>query len=190
MLVAVAYLALGLAWTFRSVLGVVADPEYYDPVTTVDWIAVWSFSVALALAAVAVPVLARDAGTGRVAAGFAWVAGAGALLAAVANGLEDGVGIASWGSIYVVGTMTLALALLALAAALGIDRRQRQAAVAILWLLGFATISVGLSFLVLVGSIIAIDARRRAVARPADRRLGSQAGLVANPDDASASIDA
>jgi hypothetical protein len=164
MLVAVAYLALGLTWTFRSVLGVVADPEYYDPVTTVDWVAVWSYSLALAFAAVTVPLLARDAGAGRVATGFAWIAGAGALLAAVANGVEDGVGIASWGSIYVVGTMTMALALLALAAALWIDRRQRQAAVAIMWLLGFATINVGLSFLVLVGSIMAIAARRRTAA--------------------------
>jgi hypothetical protein len=166
MLVAVAYLALGLTWTFRSVLGVVANPEYYDPVTTVDWIAVWSYSLALAFVAVTVPLLARDAGAGRVAAGIAWIAGTAALLAAVANGVEDGVGIASWGAIYVVGTLSLALALLALGAALWIAHRPRHAAVAIVWLLGFAMINVGLSFLVLIGSIIAIDARRRAAAHP------------------------
>ena len=161
MLVALAYVALGLTWTSRSVLGVIADPEYYHPVTTVDWIAVWSYSVALALAAVTVPLLARDAGGGQGATAIARVAGAGALLAAVANGIEDGVGIASWGAIYVVGTMTMALSLIALAAVLKAGRRPRQAAVAMLWLLGFATVNVGLSFLVFVGSIIAVAARRR-----------------------------
>lgn len=164
MLAAVVYLALGLVWTGRSLLAVIADPQYYDPVTTIDWIAVWTYSLGFVLIAAAVPLLARDARAGRLLPGLAWVAAAGALLAALANALEDGVGIASWGSLYVVGSLTTVFGLVAIGAVLWSRQRPTHALVVVLWLAGFAMHTMGLGVLVLVGSIVAIKAGRTAAA--------------------------
>ncbi|MEO6207632.1 MAG: hypothetical protein ABIP77_06735 [Candidatus Limnocylindrales bacterium] len=164
MLAAVVYIALGLVWTGRSLLAVIADPQYYDPVTTIDWIAVWTYSLGFILIATAVPLLARDARAGRLLSGLAWVVATAALLAALANGLADGVGIESWGSLYIVGSLTTALGLIAVGAVLWSRKRPTHALVVVLWLAGFAMHTLGLGFLVLVGSIIAINAGRTAAA--------------------------
>lgn len=164
MLATVVYLALGLVWTGRSLLAVIADPQYYDPVTTIDWIAVWTYSLGFVLIAAAVPLLAREALAGRTLYAIAWIVAAGALLAALANGVEDGVGIESWGSIYVVGSLTMLFGLTAAGAVLWSRQRPSHALVVVLWLAGFAMHSAGLGVLVLVGSIVAINAGRKAAA--------------------------
>jgi hypothetical protein len=161
MVASMVYLALGLAWTFRSLLEVVAHPEYWEPATTLDWIAVWSYSLAFLLLAIAVPLLARQAATRRIVDAIAWVVAAGALLTALANGIEDGVGLESWGQIYVAAVLVTLAGSLTLAAALWIDQRPRFAVVVALWTAGFAFTTFGVGFLVLLGSVIAIDARRR-----------------------------
>ena len=164
MLATIVYLALGLVWTGRSLLAVIADPQYYDPVTTIDWIAVWTYSLGFVLIAAAVPLLAREARAGRTLYAIAWIVAAGALLAAFANGMEDGVGIESWGSIYVVGSLTMLFGLIAVGAVLWRRQRPTHALVVVLWLAGFALHSAGLGVLVLVGSIVAINAGRKASA--------------------------
>lgn len=164
MLATVVYLALGLVWTGRSLLAVIADPQYYDPVTTIDWIAVWTSSLGFVLFAAAVPLLAREAHAGRMLPGIAWIVAAGALLAALANGMEDGVGIESWGSLYVVGSLTTVFGLIGAGAVLWSRQRPTHALVVVLWLAGLVMHSAGFGVLVLVGSIIAINAGRKAAA--------------------------
>ena len=160
MAASVVYLALGLTWTFRSVLEVVAHPDYWEPVTSIDWIAVWSYSLAFVLLAIAAPVLAQQAGPRRTVLAPAWVVAAGALVTAIANGIEDGVGIESWGSVYVAAVLITLLGLVVLAAALLMVQRPRYAGVVVLWTVGFALVTTPFGFVALIGSIVAIDLRR------------------------------
>ena len=46
----IVWLVTGATWAARSLLER-ADPDYWDPVTTLDWSAVWTFSAALLLLA-------------------------------------------------------------------------------------------------------------------------------------------
>ncbi len=163
MLASLLYLALGLAWTFRSLLEVVAQPDYWEPVTTIDWIAVWSYSLAFGLLAIAAPLLAHQAGSRMMVLVIAWVVAAGALATAIANGIEDGVGVESWGSVYVASVMVTLIALIVLAAALWIDQRPRYGGVVLLWTIGFVLVTTPFGCVALIGSVIAIDLRRRPV---------------------------
>lgn len=155
------YLALGLTVTVRSILAVVADPDYWDPVTTVDYVAVWTWSLAFVLLGVAVVMLVRDARVDRATRVTTWVVLVATIFTAVANGIEDGFGAAAWGSLYVIGSLTALGGLLVLIVMLARAGRSRPAAIVGLWLAGLAMTTWGLGVLALVGSIIAIDARRR-----------------------------
>jgi len=83
---------------------------------------------------------------------------------AIANAVEDGIGIESWGSVYVVGSLTTLGGMLVVAALLGRAGRSRHTGVVLLWLAGMAMNTWGLGILTLVGSLVAIDARRRTTA--------------------------
>ena len=149
-------LAMGATWTIRSLQEVLTHPDYWDPRTTGDWFAVWSFSLALALMAPSVILLARSARAGRPVEVLGWVVAGSALLAAVGNTVEDAVGISTFSTLYVIGVLGLLIGLIGLAVALAAQRRLRHAAVAILWALGLGGLTWGLGFLVIVGSIVAV----------------------------------
>ena len=142
------WLLTGAAWAARSLVGF-ADPAYWNPTTTLDWIAVWLFSACWLTLAPAAILLGRlvPARPVRVVATIVAVA---ALLAGVANGIEDGFGVKSWGTFYVLGSMTALLGLVALAVTF------RQAGMSRLaWLAGglvvsFLLFNVGGGFLTLV----------------------------------------
>jgi hypothetical protein len=159
MVTSAVYLALGLAWTFRSALELMR-PNYWDPVTTLDWISIWSYCVALALVVIAVPLLAHDAHARPIVSAIAWVVAGGAAVTAAANGLEDGVGLTDWGTVYVAGILTMLVGSVAFAVGLYLDARSRFAGSAGLWAAGFAFMAFGFGFLVLLGSIRAIQTRR------------------------------
>jgi hypothetical protein len=165
MMVAVlVYLALGLDLTISSIIQVVARPAYWEPVTSVDYVAVWTWSLAFLLLAVAAPLLVRDAFAGREALVAAGVVSVATIVTAIANAIEDGIGIESWGSVYVVGSLTTLGGMLVVAARLSRAGRPRHTAVILLWLAGMAMNTWGLGILALAGSLVAIDARRRATA--------------------------
>jgi hypothetical protein len=164
MVAVLVYLALGLDLTISSIIQVVATPAYWEPVTTVDYVAVWSWSLGFLLLAMAVPLLVRDTAPERATLVAARVVSVAAICAAVANAVEDGVGIESWGSVYVVGSLTTLGGIIAVAALLGRAGRSRHTAVVLLWLAGMAMTNWGLGFLALIGSLVAIAARRRAAA--------------------------
>jgi hypothetical protein len=161
MAISIVYLTLGLTVTLGAIIRVVADPVYWEPVTTVDFIAVWTWSLAFVLLGVAVPLLVRDARGDRAMRIGGWVVAAAAVLTAVANGIEDGLDQEAWGSVYVVGSLTTLGGMLALIWMLARGGRGRYAWVLGLWLVGLAMTTWGLGVLALIGSVVAIDARRR-----------------------------
>lgn len=97
-------LAFGVAWAIRSAIGL-QDPDYWNPVTDLDFAAVWWYSAALALGAGVIWLTGWLARSSRRSAVWAFVVGAGLLVAAVANGFEDGLGMRWVGTVYVVGAV-------------------------------------------------------------------------------------
>lgn len=108
-----AWLLAGLAWAGRSLLEF-ARPDYYEPVTLGDWLAVASFSMAWLLSAIAVLLLSREVGY-RVVRILGWVFAIAAIVTGLANAVEDALG-QSWGGMpYVVGFFIAWLTLVPLA---------------------------------------------------------------------------
>jgi hypothetical protein len=108
----VAWLVAGLAWAARSVIEF-ARPEYYDPVSLLDWSAVWSYTAAWLLSALAVPLLARSVGSSAVVAvSVAFMVAA--VVAGSANALEDALDQSWGGTPYVIGFLVAWLSLIPL----------------------------------------------------------------------------
>jgi hypothetical protein len=155
MLIAILYLATGLAWTGVSLLEIVAHPHYWEPVTIVDWIAVWTYTLAFVLTALTVPLIARDARAGRAVGVVAAIAGGAAALAAIGNVFEDAFDQSAWSKAYVAGALGTLLAMVGLAALLALRHRPRSALAVALILVGLAVQSAGLGWVALVGGAIA-----------------------------------
>lgn len=143
------WLLTGAAWATRSVVAF-ADPDYWDPVTALDWTAVWLYSVALLLFAPAVLLLGRIAASRSVTT-TATVVAIGAVLAGGANALEDGFGVQQLGTLYVVGFLTAWLAVLALAVALQRARFTRLAGLSVLLFVSVLLFTLGGGLLILGG---------------------------------------
>jgi len=122
---AVAWLLAGLAWAARSVMEL-AGPDYYEPVTLLDWTAVWSYSFAWLLSAVAVVLQGRDLRARPVQIVAALFAVA-ATVAGLANLIEDAVHQAWGGTPYIVGFLVAWIALLPLAVVVWRTRARRAA---------------------------------------------------------------
>lgn len=147
----VAWLLAGLAWAVRSVMEF-ASPDYYDPVTVLDWSAVGAYSAAWLLSALAVALLARSIGSTAVNAVAAVVVVA-AIVAGAANGVEDALGL-SWGATpYVVGFMVGWLFLIPLAAALWRATSGRLAALPLALFASIALFNSGGGLIVLAVAI-------------------------------------
>lgn len=147
------WLVTGCVWAARSLLEF-ANPDYWDPVTALDWSAVWTYSAALILLAASALLLGRLAPTSKVMIA-ATVVATGALVAGLANGIEDGLGVKGLGVVYVIGFVVAWLGLAALAVMFAIDGRSRLAALVGALFLGVAlfTVSGGLIILGALGSI-------------------------------------
>jgi hypothetical protein len=145
----IVWLVTGLVWAGRSLLEL-AGPDYWDPVTPLDHLAVYSFSAAWMLLAVSVLVLGRLVPRRGVVLTTTVVAVA-AFLAGTANAIEDGLGLKTWGALYVVGSLTAWLGLLPLAYLLWRGGPTRLAIAPTLTFLGFAMLPIGGGLLVLAG---------------------------------------
>lgn len=139
------WLLAGVAWAARSLLEF-AHPDYWDPVTALDWSSVWLYSAAWLLIAPAVVLLGRLAPSRQVMTAATVVAIA-AVLTGAANAMEDGLGAEGWGSLYVVGFLTALLGLLPLAVTF-----QRAAHSRLAWL--SAALFLGVALLVQGGGVI------------------------------------
>jgi hypothetical protein len=155
MLIATVYVLTGLVWTGRSLLEVLAHPDYWVPVTSLDWLAIWSFSLAFALLALAVPLLARDSRSGRSVDVAAVAVSLAAALASVANVVEDAFAVTGASTFYVIGALGTLVGLIALCAGLWSGSRRASALVVLLILVGMMGMVLGMGWLVLVGGIMA-----------------------------------
>lgn len=157
------WLLTGLAWAFASLIQL-AGPRYWDAVTTLDYLAVYSLSLALLLLAIGVVALARIAPR-RAVIVTALVVAAAAAATGVANFVEDGIGLKSWGTIFVISSLTTLFGMVPLAILLWKGPNPRLALVPGLTLLGFATFPIGGGLLILAGwGLLAI--RPRALVEP------------------------
>ena len=95
----------GVTWAVRSLQAVLFDPDYWDPASPADFFAVYSFSAALLLTAGSLLILREVVRPApQPSAAILVVAGACAVTG-IANGVEDGLGLKVFGSLYVVGIL-------------------------------------------------------------------------------------
>lgn len=123
-------LAVGLTWAFRSILKL-AQPNYVEPVSGLDWIAVVSFSVALALLAAAAWLIAELSGRTRSVVAAAALVAIGSVVAAVANLIEDGLGLKAFGEVFAYGLFGVLAGMMGLVVTLALGRRYLLAALSV-----------------------------------------------------------
>ena len=116
-LVAAVLVLWAAAWATRSVI-TTFGPEYMQPVTAIDFASIWTYSAALGMSAIVAWMLAWLGRADRATLWAGVATGSAFAIAAIANGLEDGLG-ASWlGSAYVAGILGAAIGALVLAVTL------------------------------------------------------------------------
>jgi len=139
-----------VGWAVRS-LQSFTDPNYTDPETASDWWAVVSFSLALALlpAGMALLVGLSEHGkpTSRVLLVIAALA---AVTAAVANVVEDGLGVDAAGSVYYGSVLLLTLTMLVLTGVLGARSPRWPGVVVFATLVGLVMLELGGGVLILL----------------------------------------
>jgi len=141
---------LGVLWAVRS-LQSFAEPNFTDPERASDWLAVVTFSLALALLpaglALMVGLSQRHGRTFRV---LLVVAALGAVTAAIANLIEDGLGVDAAGSVYYFSIVLMMLTMLALAGVLVSGRPRWPGLVVLCTLIGLVLLESGGGVLILI----------------------------------------
>lgn len=157
--------ATGFAWAFRSVLEVFA-PQYFHPVTPLDHLAVWAYTVALVLTAPCVIALGRMVPSFivRVVSICAAVA---AFVAGVSNVAEDAFGLPNAGNHYVAGFLVMLGAIVANAVVLAVLRYWRLAAVFAGWTIGIILFTSAGGGLITLVALSIVAARPMWFAAPA-----------------------
>jgi hypothetical protein len=157
---AVLFLSTGVTWTARSLLEIVAHPDYWDPVSAIDWAAVWVYSLAWVLLAATLVGAAIRSGSGTTVRVFGGIAAVTALVTGVANGIEDGLRLNWISTVYVLGALGTVGTMVAFAVALGLSGRPRWLVAILLMVPGIVAMSFGFGVLVLIGAAVAVSAQR------------------------------
>jgi hypothetical protein len=148
------WLATGVAWAASSLI-LLARPTYWDPRTILDWAAVIAYTVAWLLLAPSIVLVSRLAEARR--AHFLGTAIAlAAVVAGVANIIEDGLGVAGASEWYVYGILIATVLLVPLAYLFARERALRLTGfcLALFLGIGFAAAGIGgLIILVLFGAL-------------------------------------
>ncbi len=144
----IAWLATGFLWAGSSAFDF-SDANYLEPSTALDWTALASWSAASAGLSASVLLLSRLASSSAVVR-LAIVVAAGGIVAAVANALEDGVGITTMGIFYVIGFAAMWLGLVGLAMTFFRSGYLRLAGVSAALFAGVSLFPVGGAFVILV----------------------------------------
>jgi hypothetical protein len=156
-------LSVGATFAFRSVVGF-TGPNFWNATSLLDYVAVVSWSLALASLAAGAWLVAKLASGRRAVTAAAVVLGLGGLVAAVANLIEDGLGLKAFGEIYAYGLGGILVGLLWLAIALVVARRWWLAALSLATLAGLFGTEYGGGLLILAGwAILAIVLKRKGV---------------------------
>ena len=144
----VIWLLSGMLWAAVSLVQF-AHPNYWDPVTPLDWSAVWLYSGAWLLFVPSILFLGRLAPE-RPVMTVATVVAIGALSTGLANAFEDGFGVSWMGTLYVVGVLTAGISLLPLAVTLRRAGYSRLAGLSVALFAGLLTFTIGGGFVILV----------------------------------------
>ena len=149
-------LAVGLTFAFRSLLSF-AGPNFWNATSVLDYVAVVSWSVALGMLAPGAWLIAQISTGRRSVTAAAIVLALGGLVAAVANLIEDGLGVKAFGEIYSYGLAGILGGLIWLAIALALARRWSLVALSVATFAGLFSSEFGGGLLILFGwSILAI----------------------------------
>ncbi len=144
----IVWLFTGVLWAGSSVVDL-TDANYLEPATTLDWIALWSWSIASFALSASVLLLARLAPSRPVMI-VAIVVASGGLVAGVANALEDGYGMTEMGIFYIIGFAALWLGLLGLAMSFRQSGYTRLAALSVALFVGVTLFPIGGAFVILL----------------------------------------
>jgi hypothetical protein len=153
-------LFVGLSFAFRSGLSF-AGPNFWNATSLLDYLAVVSWSLALASLAAGAWLVAILATRRRAVTAAAGVLALGGLVAAVANLIEDGLGLKAFGEIYAYGPGGVLVGLLWLAVALALARRWWLVGLSLATFVGLFSTEFGGGLLILAGwAVLAIVVRR------------------------------
>ena len=97
-------IVVGIVFSVRGLIAL-QDPDFWEPVTDLDYAAIWTHSLAFLLVAPALVILVRQAQAGSAATAVAWVIAWAAVLTAVANAIEDGFDLEGFGTLYVLAIL-------------------------------------------------------------------------------------
>jgi len=141
---------VGVLWGMRS-LQAFAEPNFTNPESFSDWWAVVSFSLCWALLPAGLALLVRlTQRGGRAPYVLLVIAALGAVTAAIANVIEDGMGVDAAGSVYFVSVSLTMLTMIALAGVLLAGRPRWPGLVVLSTLIGMLNLEAGGGVLVLV----------------------------------------
>src|SRR6266545_675925 len=141
---------LGVLWALRS-LQSLAEPNFTDPETASDWVAVVTVSLALALLPAGLALLdGLSRRRGRTFRVLLVVAALGAVTAAIANLVEDGMGVDAAGSVYYLSIVLMMVSMLALAGVLLSGRPRWPGLVVLGTLIGLILLESGGGVLILI----------------------------------------
>jgi hypothetical protein len=154
------------AWAVRSVI-TTFGPEYMQPVTAIDFASIWTYSAALGISAVVAWMLAWLGRADRATLWAGVATGSAFAIAALANGLEDGLGASSLGMVYVVGVLAACIGAIALAVTLRAAGMPMLAGLAVLLDVAFVfmgSLAAGFAVLSVLLIVWRLRAARRSVA--------------------------
>ena len=143
----IVWLLSGMLWAAVSLIQF-AHPNYWDPVTPLDWSAVWLYSAAWLLFAPSMLFLGRLVLERQVMT-IASVIAIGALGTGLANAFEDGFGVSWMGTLYVVGVLAAGIGMVPLAVTLRRAGYSRLAGLSVAIFAGMLTFTIGGGLIIL-----------------------------------------
>jgi hypothetical protein len=156
-LVRAIWLLTGITWAAASLI-LQAHPDYWDPVTTLDYAAIVVYSAAWLTFAPSTIFIGRLASLSSVVT-ICRVIAAGAVVAGASNLLEDGLNVPGAGTFYILGFFAAWLGLLVLAWAMARAGASRVAALVVVLFLGIALLVAALGGVIVLAAFIALAAR-------------------------------
>ena len=153
--------SVGSIWAVVSALAL-AQADFFNPVNVLDWVAVVSFSIALAVLAAAAWLINELSSRTRSIVAAATILAIGGVVAAIGNFIEDGLGVKAFGVMYELGVFGVLAGLVGLAVTLALGRRFLLAALAAATFAGVLMSNVaGGGFLILASwLVVAVGLRR------------------------------
>jgi hypothetical protein len=106
----------GVTWAVRSLQAVLFDPDYWNPVTSADFFAVYSYSAAFLLTAASLLILRGAVRPAPELSTAILVVTGACVVTGIANGVEDGLGLRGFGPLYVIGILVSGLGMFVIAA--------------------------------------------------------------------------